>query len=162
MIRLHVKLDGKDVDPEAVEETDPDGKPCHLARLRLGGDLFLKPVVLDLKYRLPQRGGFFNTLTPPRLVGDSGQAPTSPRISLPADCAAPAPEGGAAMPWSIGLRGRAAVAGPRSRRHRRGPEDWFAGKEAAGDAPAGPPTLRPPDAIRARRRWFGGRTPAGP
>ncbi len=59
VIHLHATLDDREVDPETVEQPDaaqPNGRTRHFARFRLGGALFLRPVVLEMKYRLPQRG----------------------------------------------------------------------------------------------------------
>ncbi len=144
VIRLHATLDDLDVDPETVEQADPDGRPRHFAHFRLGGDLFLRPVVLELKYRLPQRGPLENTLTPPRLVGDAGQAPTRWRITLPADQVALAPEAGAGERWTVGLRGGqvrlpalvTAVTGDEL-------EEWFAG----GDVPVARSDSAPPSLV---------------
>ncbi len=134
---LHARLDGDAVDPEAVEPTD-DRHQRRVARLRLGADLFLKPAVLELRYKLPVRGVLESTLTPPRLVGDAGQEPTRWRITLPADDVALAPEGGAAARWTVGLRGQLLPA-PRLAVTNDELEQWFAGGDAKGD-PA-PPSL---------------------
>ena len=144
VIRLHATLDDLDVDPETVEQAEPDGRFRHFAHFRLGGDLFLRPVVLEMKYRLPQREALENTLTPPRLIGDTGQAPTRWRITLPADQVALAPEAGAAERWTIGLRGRLVrLPAPVVAVTNDELEEWFAG----GDVPVARGDLTPPSLV---------------
>jgi hypothetical protein len=140
-LRLRAKLDDKEVDPETQEQSEADGRPRHIARFRLGAALFLKPVVLDLTYRLPQHGTLQNTLHPLRLIGDAGQAPTRWQITLPSDAVALAPEAGAAARWTVGLRNGLPV--PQLAVTNQELEQWFAGADVPwwpkGDAVS--PTL---------------------
>ncbi|HVS37050.1 MAG TPA: hypothetical protein VMS17_15930 [Gemmataceae bacterium] len=134
---LHAKLDGEQAVVEAVEQANPDKATHAVARLRLSPRLFLKPAVLELRYKLPVRGVFQDALAPPRLIGDTGQAPTRWRITLPSDYVALAPEGGAAVDWTIGLRGP--LPAPRLAVTNDELEQWFGGGDVKGDP--NPPSL---------------------
>jgi hypothetical protein len=142
-LRLHAALDGKEVDPDALEQTDADGRVKHVARLRLNGDLVRKPARLELAYRLPARGALQFTLTPPLLVGDPRQAPTRWAVTLPPDAYVPlAPEGGALARRTVGLR-RGWLPAPELAVTDEELERWFAGADVAPSPNSGrvPPSV---------------------
>ena len=137
------------MDPEAVEETDPEGRPRHLARFRLGGDLFLKPAVLDLSTSCRSVGSLQSTLLRrragrrlrpgPDALADLRCRPTTWPL---------APEGGAAVRWTVGLRGwllapQLAVTGKEL-------EHWFAGADAPA-WPTGAAVVAGPGLLAGRR-----------
>jgi len=107
-IQLRVTLDGRQVDWQAVEDSDKSDPNKHIARLRLATDLVKRPTVLDVVYQVsPGRGAagvFQTTLTPPKLVGDLGQAPMRWEVTLPPGWLALGPEVGAAAPWTAAYR----------------------------------------------------------
>jgi hypothetical protein len=140
-LQLRVTLDGRQVDWQAVEESDQGDPNKHVARLRLAADLVKKPAVLEIVYQVsPGRGAagvFQTTLTPPRLVGDLGQAPTRWEVTLPPGWLALSPEVGAAAPWTVAYHNLLLT--PQIALSSADLERWFAGSEDAargGDATA--------------------------
>jgi hypothetical protein len=141
-LQLRVALDGRQVDWQAVEESGQGDPTKHVARLRLATDLVKRPAVLDVFYQVsPARGaaGVFQTiLTPPRLAGDLGQAPTRWEVTLPPGWLALGPEVGAAAPWTVAYRNLLLT--PQLALTSADLERWFAGPEVAARAsdPAAP------------------------
>ena len=137
-LQLHVTLDGRQVDWQAVEAADPGDANRHIARLRLATDLVKRPTVLDIVYQVsPGRraaGVFQTTLTPPRLVGNLGQAPTRWAVALPPGWLARS-GGGCGSPWTIAYHNLLLT--PRLALTSTDLERWFAGSEVA--RPATPP-----------------------
>ncbi len=132
-LQLHVTLDGRQVDwqpEEAADQTDPNWR---IARLRLAADLVKRPAVLDVAYQVsPGRGAagvVQTTLTPPRLVGDPGQAPTRWEVTLPSGWLALGPEAGAAAPWTAVLQNLLLTPQPAISSAEL--ERWLAGPEVA-------------------------------
>lgn len=129
---LRVALDGKQVEWQAVVESEQGGPVKHLARLRLAVALFRRPAVLDVDYQMrpgqTEVAAARETLRPPLLVGDLRQAPTRWAVTLPPGDVALGPEGGAAVRRTLAPRGwllapQLAVTGADL-------EHWFAGSDA--------------------------------
>ena len=129
---LRVALDGRQVDWQAVVESEQGGPVKHLARLRLATDLVRRPAVLDINYQLKpgqtEVVAARETLRPPLLVGDLRQAPTRWEVLLTPGDVALAPEDGAASRRTLAPRGwllapQLAVTGADLER-------WFAGPDA--------------------------------
>jgi hypothetical protein len=138
---LRVTLDGRQVDWQALEDSDQGDPNRHTARLRLATELVKRPAVLDVVYQMsPGRGaaGVFQTaLTPPLLVGDLGQAPTRWEVTLPPGWLALGPEVGAAAPWTVAFRNLLLT--PQLGLTSGDLERWFTSSEVAargGDATA--------------------------
>ena len=128
---LRVALDGRQVDWQALVESEQGGPVKHLARLRLATDLVRRPAVLDVSYQLKpgqtEVVAARETLRPPLLVGDLRQAPTRWEVMLAPGDVALAPEDGAAARRTIAMRGwllapQLAVTGADLER-------WFAGPD---------------------------------
>ena len=108
-------------------------------------DLVKKPAVLEVAYQMsPSRGDagvFQTTLTPPRLAGDPGQAPTRWAVTLPPGWLALGPEAGAVAPWTVAFHNLLLT--PRLALTSAGLESWFAGPEivARGDGDAAAPSI---------------------
>ncbi len=132
-LQLRVTLDGRQVDWQAVEQSDQGDPNKHVARLRLAADLVKRPAVLEVVYQVsPGRGAagvFQTTLTPPRLVGDLGQAPTRWEVTLPPGWLALSPEVGAAAPWTVAYHNLLLT--PQIALSSADLERWFAGSEVA-------------------------------
>ncbi len=140
-LQLRVTLDGRQVDWQAVEDSDHGDPNRHVARLRLATELVKRPAVLDVVYQMsPGRGaaGVFQTaLTPPLLAGDLGQAPTRWEVTLPPGWLALGPEVGAAAPWTVAFRNLLLT--PQLGLTSADLERWFSSSEVAargGDATA--------------------------
>jgi hypothetical protein len=140
-LQLHVTLDGRQVDWQALENSDQDESGRHTARLRLATDLVRKPAVLDVIYQISAGRGaagvFQTTLALPRLVGDPGLAPTRWEVTLPSGWLALGPEVGEAAGWTVAFHNLLLT--PRLAITSASLESWFAGSEVAtrgGDAAA--------------------------
>src|SRR5207244_2397631 len=94
-----VRLDGKDVSLEIVDENGRRADGGRVGRLRLGPDLLRRPAVLEIEYHLAagraNSGPMQTTLLPPLLRGDAGQVQTRWLIALPSNLVVLGPEGGA-------------------------------------------------------------------
>ena len=128
---LRVALDGRQVEWQAMVESEQGGPVRHLARLRLATDLVRRPTVLDVAYQLKpgqtEVVAAREMLRPPLLVGDLRQAPTRWEVTLTPGEVALGPEDGAAMRRTVALRGwllapQLAVTGADLER-------WFAGAD---------------------------------
>jgi hypothetical protein len=147
-VELSVRLGGRPVPYEAVEETGRRSDGGRVARLRLPstGD---GPSVLEVSYRLaPGRlggGPLATVLQPPIVRGVPEPVPTRWQVRVPAGWVVLGPEGGPGTPRTWGLRGW--LLAPRLAVSPADLERWFAGP-AASISETEPE--RPPDLVAWR------------
>jgi hypothetical protein len=130
-LNLRVTLDGRQVDPETLDDAGQRSDGGRVARLRLAPDLLRKPAVLEVAYQVPSgRAGaalLQSTLHPPLLRGDGGRVPTRWLINLPPGWVAVAPECGPGVERAWVRRGL--LLAPRLTVGAAAVERWFTGAD---------------------------------
>jgi hypothetical protein len=108
-LQLRVRLDGRDVPRETVDEEGNRAEVGRVARLKVEPALVRSGSVLEVIYQLPPgRAGnsaLQTVLLPPVLRGGPGHVPTRWQLTVPAGWVTVGPEGGPGSERTWGLRG---------------------------------------------------------
>jgi hypothetical protein len=148
MLGLHVRLDGRDVSWQTVDEEGNPSDGGRVARLALGPGLVRPGSVLEVGYQLPAgRAGnsaLQTVLLPPRLRGGPADVPTRWQLTVPAGWVTVGPEGGPGSERTWGRRGW--LLAPRLALTPADLEGWLTGTGALPPwpeegGPAPPPSL---------------------
>jgi hypothetical protein len=139
------RLDGVQVDAEAVDEKSGRGSPTgRVARLRLPPSPVREGAVLEIAYQLRPDGDRFRTgLHPPALRGEAAPVPTRWRVTLPSGWVALGPEAGLGVRRSWARRGLLPALAPAD--GAADLERWLAGRDVRveDEGPASQVCFRP-------------------
>jgi hypothetical protein len=148
-LELRVRLDGRRVDWETVDEQGRRNDGGRTARLRLAPGLVRQRAVLEVSYRLPpgRSGGgpLQTTLRAPIVRDHPGEVPTRWQVDLPPGWVPLGPPEGAGPGDERSWGWRGWLLAPRPAASRADLEHWFlgpgrekitAGEVAGGDEPA--------------------------